>query len=296
LQEEHVQKNYDELEQMGMIKGATIHINYSSFGFKAVAYLLVNVESTQADELITYLMKMPEVYLAFRSSPKGTIDITMTIKTLQELEKTKALIRKKFSVSAIKTAIWTDIREMNQNLSVFSIKVANPGQESNNQMKNQGATSLSKKVIADKMDQEIADILAKNGRSTMEEIAKELGTTVETVKRKYKKLKEKGILKVTIQFDPSKIGYHALGIFFAVTSNVNPNLIINRISEIPDVISIMKTSGNYDLQIYAMIRDIEHLLSIQDELGKINGITKMDPEILRIPNTWPGPRQCISTF
>jgi hypothetical protein len=60
----------------------------------------------------------------------------------------------------------------------------------------------------------------------------------------------------------------------------------------------MKTAGDYDLQIYAMIQDLGQLLSIQEELGKIPGIMRMDTEILPLDKweKWPSPRQYISTF
>jgi hypothetical protein len=58
----------------------------------------------------------------------------------------------------------------------------------------------------------------------------------------------------------------------------------------------MKTTGDYDLQIWAMVQDIDQLLSIQDELGKIRGILKTDIEIVRVLDKWPSPRQYISTF
>jgi DNA-binding Lrp family transcriptional regulator len=74
------------------------------------------------------------------------------------------------------------------------------------------------------------------------------------------------------------------------------NLAIEKIDQIPDVISIMKTTGDYDLQVYAMIKDLEHLLKIQDSLSNIDSIAKIDMEISWILNKWPTPRQYISTF
>ena len=72
----------------------------------------------------------------------------------------------------------------------------------------------------------------------------------------------------------------ALCVFFTVTSNEKTFLIIEKISKIPDVISIMKTTGDYDLQIWAMVKDIGQLLSIQEEIGKISGIMRIDMEVL----------------
>jgi DNA-binding Lrp family transcriptional regulator len=88
-------------------------------------------------------------------------------------------------------------------------------------------------------------------------------------------------------------------IFFATTSNEKPNLIVEKVSRIPNIISIMKTSGDCDLQIYAMVKDIGQLLNIQEQIGKIQGIKKIEQEIARINDEWkkwPSPRQYISTF
>jgi hypothetical protein len=60
----------------------------------------------------------------------------------------------------------------------------------------------------------------------------------------------------------------------------------------------MKTTGDYDLQIWAMIQDIDELLAIQDEISKVAGISRVDIEIAGLSHweKWPSPRQYISTF
>ena len=48
-----------------------------------------------------------------------------------------------------------------------------------------------------------------------------------------------------------------------------------------------------------MVQDLDRLLSIQEEIGKIQGIIKADTELLRFGEEWkkwPTPRQYISTF
>jgi DNA-binding Lrp family transcriptional regulator len=95
------------------------------------------------------------------------------------------------------------------------------------------------------------------------------------------------------------MGYQAMCMFFTTTSNEKSHLIVDKVSKIPNIISIMKTSGDYDLQIYAMVQDIAQLLYIQEQIGKIPGIRKIEAEILRISDEWkkwPSPRQYISTF
>ncbi|MGD0204107.1 MAG: AsnC family transcriptional regulator [Candidatus Bathyarchaeia archaeon] len=295
LTKEIVKKNRGQMEQAGIITGATIHINYKSFGYKAVAHLLINVDSRQEDQFIEYLQKMPEVYSFYKRGVKGNIDVITTLKTLEQLNEIKDAIKRHFSVLEMKTAIWTDVKEMNDNLAIIPDNRKNVVETINYQTKTQKKSNPQTMVI-DQIDQKIADKLSENGRLSMETLSREIGISSDIAKRRYEKLKKNGVLKVTIQINPIKIGYQALCLFFTITSHENSLLIIEKISKIPDIISIMKTTGDYDLQIWAMVQDVEQLLSIQEELGKIRGILKIDMEVVRVRGKWPTPRQYISTF
>jgi len=283
------------LEAIGVITGATIHINYKSFGYKAVAHMSINIDAQQSDKLVEYLRKMPEVYSAFNKEVKGNIDLVVILKTLEQLNAVRDAIKKNFPVLEMKTAIWTNVKEMNQNLAIIKQDLKDTATENYEIKRNENDPQ---NTIVDEIDRKIADKLAENGRISMDVLAKEIGVSPDSVKRRYEKLKKKGVLKVTIQINLSRIGYQAMCIFSAITSNENPNLIVEKVSRIPNIISIMKTSGDCDLQIYAMVQDIGQLLYIQEQIGKISGIRKIEQEISRINEEWkwPSPRQYISTF
>jgi DNA-binding Lrp family transcriptional regulator len=258
--------------------------------------MLIYLDAQQADKLVEYLQKKPEVYSAFNKEVKGTVDVVVILKTLEQLNVVKDSIKNNFPVLEMKTAIWTDVKEMNQNLALVERDLKDTITENTEIKRNETDTQTA---IIDEIDQKIADKLAENGRIQMDVLAKEIGISPDTAKRRYEKLKKKGALKVTIQINLSRIGYQAMCIFFATTSNEKPNLIVEKVSRIPNIISIMKTSGDCDLQIYAMVQDIGQLLSIQEQIGKISGIRKIEQEISRINEEWkkwPSPRQYISTF
>jgi Lrp/AsnC family leucine-responsive transcriptional regulator len=295
LAKEVVKKNRGRMEQAGIITGATIHINYKSFGFKGVAHILINVDSKQADQLIEYLQKMPETYGVYSRGIKGNIDVITTLKTFEQLNEIKDAIKRHFSVLEMRTAIWTDVKEMNDNLAIIPDNRKNVGETINYQRKTR-KKSKPETMVIDQIDRKIADKLSENGRVSMEKLGREMGISSDTAKRRYEKLKKNGVLKVTIQISPIKIGYQALCLFFTITSQENSLSIIEKISRIPDIVSIMKTTGDYDLQIWAMVQDIDQLLFIQEELGKIQGILRMDMEVVRVLEKWPTPRQYISTF
>ena len=299
MAKEIIYENYKELKRAGIIKGATIHINYKSFGFKAVANLLITVDPSQADRLIEYGYKIPDIYSVHSIGPAGNIRLVAAIKTFHQLDEIKDSIKQKFSITEIKTLIWTDVKEMHENLTISNPDPTKTVTENtiNQDRYLKSPVAHGKNEKLDKIDFQIAEKLSINGREPLSKMAQQIGISTNSIIKRYQKLKKNGVIKATIQIDPTKLGYHAIAVFFtAFTTHADPTDIIKRISQIPDIISIMKTSGDYDLQIFAMIKNIDQLLDIREELTEIPGFAKMDIDITRILNKWPTPRQYISTF
>ena len=287
------------MEQEGIIKGATIHINYKGFGCKAVADMLITVDPLQEDQLIDSIRKSPGIYSAYSKGPKGNIGVVTALKTLQQLDAVKNAIRQNFLVSEIKTSIWTDVREMHENLILSHEKMTNSREEINSQSKTEKTPIFSNtKIVIDEIDEKIAEKLSENGREPIGTIAKEIGTATDTIVKRYHKLKKNGAIKVSIQINPNKIGYNSILDFsIAFTSSGNlSNTVIESLAKIPDVIIITKTSGDYDLQLTAMVKDTQQAFAIQDEIAKVSGATKMEVSARKIPDKWPAPRQHISTY
>ena len=245
-----------------------------------------------------YVQKMPDIYIAYQQGPGGSIRIIVALRTFHQLDEIKDAIKQRFSILDLKTAVWTDVREITTNLAVFSQKLTNKLSEKDTRIKAPISNPPPKSPAKiDEIDLKIADWLSINGQIPLSKIAENIGVSTNSVVKRYNNLKKNGAIKVTIQIDLRKIGYRALAIFFTTFAlKADPSLIIDQIGRIPDIINIMKTSGDYDLAVYAMIRDIDQLLAIQGEFTKIPGIAKMDLDIGPLMGIWPGPRQYISTF
>jgi DNA-binding Lrp family transcriptional regulator len=129
-------------------------------------------------------------------------------------------------------------------------------------------------------------------------IAQEMKLSTDTVLKRYYKLKKNRSIKVSIQINPNKIGYKSIldfNVAFTTPGNFS-DAIIESLARIQDVIIITKTSGDFDLQVTAMIRDIPQSFAIQDQISRICGITKIETSARKIPDKWPTPQQYISTF
>ncbi len=294
--EKVVQENFLEMKRSGIIEGATIHFNYKGFGYFAVAYMLITVDPMQADEMVEYVKRMQDIYSAYKCGQKGNLRVVATLKNLKQLDEIKDALKQRFSISNLRTVIWTDVKEMHENLLLTTDKgIPEKGESQDNAKKLDKRSKLIVKI--DEVDLKIVDALSEDGLAPFSKIAEKVGVSSSTVKKRYEKLTRSGMIKVTIQIDLSKIGYNALAVFFVTfTLQIDSLSIVERISRTSDVISIMKTSGDYDLQVYVMIRDINQLLSIQDEFAEIPGIAKVEMDVNRVLKKWPTPRQYISTF
>jgi DNA-binding Lrp family transcriptional regulator len=295
-----IYKNYRELIKNGVIVGATVHINYKSFGYLAVACLIINIDPSKADELVNYARKLKDIYAAFRAGAGGSIRIVATLRTLRQLDEIKDNLKQKFSILSLKTVVWTDVKEMHENLALTPHKF-NPDEKNKETSVEPKAPKRrqgeKEKTKPDDLDIKLTELLSNDGHMPFSQIAKELGTSTDAVSQKFSKLKRNGIVKITTQINPEKIGYRAMIIFYVtLTLSADSVAVIEQVKLIPDIISIMKTSGDYDLQIYAMIRDIDQLLAVQKEFAKIQGIAHLDLDITETRTKWPTPRQYISTF
>lgn len=294
--EQEVKKQYQKMKSTGIIKGATIHINYKKLGYKAVAYMIINVNPPQAEPLVDYIRKLSDIYAAYGYGPKGNVCVVATLKTTQAIEGIKDEIKQQFPILNIKTIFWIDVKEMHSNMLLHPQELEKATKTETLESKKPELVE-GQKISLDETDLKIIEKLSYNGRVSFRKIAQESGISTDTAKRRCEKLIKNGILKVTIQINPMKIGYQALTILFiTISAQENCFSIIDRISRVPDVISIMKTMGDYDLQVYIMIRDINQLLTVQEEIEKISGITRMEIETSRMPPIWPSPRQYSSTF
>ena len=154
---------------------------------------------------------------------------------------------------------------------------------------------MADRIIIDQLDKQIIGKLTLDGRASFTGIAKEIGVSTDTIVKRYHRLREKGTIKVSIQINLNKIGYTSMldfNIAFATPGGLS-DPIVESLAKIPNVITITKTSGDYDLQLTAMIRDIAQAFAIQEQIARICGITKIEATARKIPDSWPTPQQYI---
>ena len=286
-------KRYMKMKETGIIVGATNQMNYASFDYGAISTLLLNIESHQVEDTFERIKKTLDLLPIRQFNSRYNIRLIANLRNLKELDHIKETIRQHSSVVDLRTYFWLDVKNNPENLSFQSLK----SREKTVGEENEKTICHQKKITIDDIDKQIAQKLADNGRMSFRKIAEEIGISTDTVIRRYEKLVKSGAMKISIQINPEKLGYQAnLDFSIAFTFRVETAPIVEKLSKIPNVIIIIKTSGDYDLHVTAMVRDSIQQFEIQEEIAKIPNIAKMETAARRIPNKWPTKSQHISTF
>ncbi len=284
-----VRKHFAQLKKKGVIVGATTQIDYNQFGLHAVGDLLINVESRKIDTIVEKLKIVPSVFPQKRYGNRYNVRAIVTLKDLRELDKTKEAIRHEASILDLKSFLWTDIRNMPENMIAHRSFGQKSTFESDSRNKEQ--------IHLDELALKTVDKLSESGRKSFRAIAKELGCSTDTVIRKYQNMVSYGLLKVVVQLNPTKMGFCAIVDFsIGLIPPEDTAPIIERLMKIPNAVIVTKSSGEYDLRVAVMIRSIDDFFMVSDEIMQMPNISKIETAIRKAPTIWPRPRQYISTF
>ncbi|MCW4018751.1 MAG: AsnC family transcriptional regulator [Candidatus Bathyarchaeota archaeon] len=136
----------------------------------------------------------------------------------------------------------------------------------------------------DDIDVRIIEFLTHDSRASFRKIAKETGLSTDTVMRRFQKLEENEVIQPIITVDPTKLGYEAF-VFYGlkVASQGGLRQVTEKVAEIPDITAVMETTGEYDLTVIGVVRNIKHIFQIGEEIAKVQGIRKIIIDRISLP-------------
>ncbi|MEQ9404199.1 MAG: Lrp/AsnC ligand binding domain-containing protein [Cyclobacteriaceae bacterium] len=134
---------------------------------------------------------------------------------------------------------------------------------------------MSKNYEIDNVDLKILNILSENAKIPYTEVAKKVFVSGGTVHVRMKKLEEMGIVKgTTLKIDYAKLGYDItcfLGIYLEKSSLYD--VVVAKLKEIPEIVTIRYTTGNYNIFCKIHCKDTQHLRDVlHDKIQKVDGI------------------------
>ncbi|HDJ97519.1 MAG TPA: Lrp/AsnC family transcriptional regulator [Thermofilum sp.] len=132
----------------------------------------------------------------------------------------------------------------------------------------------------DSKDLRILELLSENARISKLRIAEELGVTEAAVRKRIKRLEEEGV----ILGYRTIINYRKLGMAYSITGvEVEPDAIldvIRALRSMGSVRSIFLTSGDHDLVVEVVAKNMGELEKVHEEMKNIKGVRKVYPAIV----------------
>ncbi len=129
----------------------------------------------------------------------------------------------------------------------------------------------------DELDFKIIMLLQENGRRSNAEIAKKVGVSEATARRRVINLVKKEVIKITAMPDPKKIGINAVATLGIVVEMGKLDPVAKALSERKDVHFVAITTGRYDIIVWVMFPTTEELSHfLKYELPTITGIIRSE--------------------
>lgn len=147
--------------------------------------------------------------------------------------------------------------------------------------------------MLDKLNQKLIQELQNNGRLSYTELAKMMGVTEGTVRKRVKDLQNRNIMKIAAVLNPYEIGYKFISIMALQVRMADLYQVGEMLAQKPNVYYLAFVTGRYDLLAIVMCRSPEDLSNfIKEHISSMPSILRTETfvnlEIIKSPwaRTW----------
>lgn len=129
----------------------------------------------------------------------------------------------------------------------------------------------------DESDREIIAILQSNGRASNAWIARRIGVSEGTVRRRLKKLIADGVIDIVAVVDAEHLGYDTEAL---VGVQVDPDKVMEvaaNLGELPESNWVAITTGTYDVFMWVTLQSADELGTfLREKLGVVPGVRRTE--------------------
>ncbi|MCW8876537.1 MAG: Lrp/AsnC family transcriptional regulator [Kangiellaceae bacterium] len=117
------------------------------------------------------------------------------------------------------------------------------------------------------LDWNLIQLLQKDSRTTISELAKSLNRSRSTIAERVERLVEKGMIQnFSAKVDPEKLGFGLKAFVRLSAGSKNHRQIIDAISKLPELVECHVLTGSELLILQVIAKDMAHLRSLVDSL------------------------------
>ena len=129
----------------------------------------------------------------------------------------------------------------------------------------------------DGLDTRIVDILQKDGRASNAGIAREVGVSEGTVRRRLKRLVQEEYIQVVALPDPVKMGYDSQALVGVQVDPDKIDQVADDLAELSEVNWVAVTTGSYDIFAWVTLQSAEALgIFLRTKVGIIPGVRRTE--------------------
>ena len=138
--------------------------------------------------------------------------------------------------------------------------------------------NASSDYTPDEFDLEIIALLQVDGRMSTQDMAKALGATSSTIRKRIRRLEDTGTMRVVAVTDFAAAGFDVLLAIGVEVESRNAEAVGHDLAALPDVFSVNLTTGTHDIEILVGARSFDELATfLHEEVAHIDGIGRLSP-------------------
>jgi Lrp/AsnC family transcriptional regulator for asnA, asnC and gidA len=123
----------------------------------------------------------------------------------------------------------------------------------------------------DAVDTRIIQALQRNGREPFRRIAAQVGVSEATVRARYARLRDDGILQVTGVTNPLGLGFEAQAMIGIRTAGP-PTPVADELARWPEAEYVVLTAGQFDILVELLCADRRALLELTNRIRSLDGV------------------------
>jgi Lrp/AsnC family transcriptional regulator for asnA, asnC and gidA len=129
----------------------------------------------------------------------------------------------------------------------------------------------------DGLDTRIIDILQKDGRASNAGIARDVGVSEGTVRRRLKRLVQEEYIQVVALPDPIKMGYESQALVGVQVDPDKIDQVADDLAQLGEVNWVAVTTGSFDVFAWATLESAEALgIFLRTKVGVIPGVRRTE--------------------
>jgi DNA-binding Lrp family transcriptional regulator len=132
------------------------------------------------------------------------------------------------------------------------------------------------------VDIQILMELMADAQTPFSHIAKKIGVSHETVRKRYERMKKKGIIKqCTVLVDGHKLGDEGTAfLMLSCASEVKKEDVMKSLTQIPDLYMIIELIGDYDFFAWARLKNVQQIAHLIGDIRRLGNINRIETILL----------------